>query len=124
MDSHENRLGLRCIHYLCGSFLRYSSGWYLKIYSHSKYIYYSNTYFSIQVITGSEAGFAISSAISLSQTLQWGLRMSFEVVNKMTSVERVIEYGEIPSESVVTQLDCGMGKNYTFSNNVRKNYFF
>jgi len=51
------------------------------------------------VITGSEAGLAISSAMSLMGALQWGVRQAADTENLMTSVERVIEYGKLPSEA-------------------------
>ncbi len=50
-------------------------------------------------ISGSEAGLAISSALSLTGALQWGVRQAADTENQMTSVERVIEYGQLPSEA-------------------------
>lgn len=43
-------------------------------------------------------GLAILSSINLIGTCQWGMRQSAELENQMTSVERVIEYAELPSE--------------------------
>ena len=50
-------------------------------------------------ITASEAGLAISSAYALTVMVQYGVRKSAELENQMTSVERVIEYGDLPSEA-------------------------
>ena len=53
----------------------------------------------MKVVTSSEAGLAISSAMSLTGMLQFGIRTSVDLENKMTSVERVIEYSQTPSEA-------------------------
>ncbi len=53
----------------------------------------------IQGMTGSEAGLAISSAMSLTGALQWGVRQAADTENQMTSVERVVEYGQLPPEA-------------------------
>ena len=50
-------------------------------------------------MTSSEAGLVITSSMALLVQLQWGVRQSAEVENQMTSVERVIEYGKLPSEA-------------------------
>ena len=49
-------------------------------------------------ITNSEVGLIIASTLSLAYEVQWGVRQSAEVENQMTSVERVIEYGQLPPE--------------------------
>lgn len=43
-------------------------------------------------------GLAISSAINLIGMCQWGMRQSAELENQMTSVERIVEYANAPSE--------------------------
>ena len=45
----------------------------------------------------SEAGLIISAAMSMAR-FQYGIRQSAEMVNQMTSVDRVIEYGKISPE--------------------------
>lgn len=45
-----------------------------------------------------QVGLAILSSINLIGTCQWGMRQSAELENQMTSVERVVEYAELPSE--------------------------
>ncbi|XP_050309256.1 ATP-binding cassette sub-family C member 4-like [Anthonomus grandis grandis] len=45
-----------------------------------------------------DVGLAITQAISLSMMVQWGLRQSAEVANQLMSVERVLEYKELPPE--------------------------
>ena len=42
---------------------------------------------------------AISSCITLTGMLQWGVRQSAEVENLMTSVERIMEYGDLSQEA-------------------------
>lgn len=43
-------------------------------------------------------GLAILSSINLMGTCQWGMRQSAELDNQMTSVERIVEYAELPPE--------------------------
>lgn len=45
-----------------------------------------------------QVGLAILSSINLIGLCQWGMRQSAELENQMTSVERIIEYAELPSE--------------------------
>ena len=51
---------------------------------------------------GGDVGVAISSCIFLTGALQFGMRQSAEAENLMTSVERVMEYGDLPSEADLT----------------------
>lgn len=53
-------------------------------------------------IVGGEVGLAISSCITLTGMLQWGVRQSAEVENLMTSVERVLEYSSLAQEAPPT----------------------
>lgn len=48
--------------------------------------------------TGSQIGLAISSALFLSGSFQWGVRQSTEMESQMTSVARIKEYSELPEE--------------------------
>lgn len=43
--------------------------------------------------------------------LQWGMRQSAELENQMTSVERVIEYTNVPQEDA---LESSPGNNLQF----------
>lgn len=47
---------------------------------------------------GANVGLAITQAINLIGMCNWGLRQTAELENQMTSVERVIEYSNLPSE--------------------------
>lgn len=49
-------------------------------------------------ITSSQLGLAISSALSLSGSFQWGVRQSTEMESQITSVARIKEYSELPEE--------------------------
>ncbi|KAF7993145.1 hypothetical protein HCN44_005926 [Aphidius gifuensis] len=48
--------------------------------------------------TGSQVGLAISTVMSMTGMVQWGMRQSAEVDNQMMSVERVLEYTLLPPE--------------------------
>jgi ATP-binding cassette subfamily C (CFTR/MRP) protein 4 len=50
---------------------------------------------------GGNVGLAISSALTLTGTFQWGMRQSAETENLMTSVERALEYVKIESEAAL-----------------------
>lgn len=47
---------------------------------------------------GGKVGLAILSSINLIGLCQWGMRQSAELENQMTSVERILEYADLPSE--------------------------
>lgn len=49
----------------------------------------------------SDAGFALSYCLQLTSLFQWAVRQSAEVETMMTSVERIVEYGELPSEGTL-----------------------
>ncbi|GJQ74461.1 hypothetical protein Trydic_g21331 [Trypoxylus dichotomus] len=51
-------------------------------------------------VNDSNVGLAVSQAMILTGMLQFGVRQSTELVNQMTSVERVLEYTKIESEEV------------------------
>ena len=48
---------------------------------------------------GGDVGVAINACLYLTGSLQFGVRQSAEAENLMTSVERVMEYGELKSEN-------------------------
>ena len=50
-------------------------------------------------VLGGDVGVAISSCIFLTGALQFGMRQSAEAENLMTSVERVMDYGDLKSEA-------------------------
>ena len=43
-------------------------------------------------------GLAISSSMTLTGLLQWGIRQSAETENQMVSVERILEYSNLEPE--------------------------
>lgn len=45
-------------------------------------------------------GLAITQCMALTWMMQWGIRQSAEVVNQLMSVERLLEYTLLPSETV------------------------
>ncbi|XP_055904385.1 probable multidrug resistance-associated protein lethal(2)03659 [Eupeodes corollae] len=45
-----------------------------------------------------DVGLAITQSMSLVVVCQWGMRQTAELENQMTSLERIIEYAELPSE--------------------------
>ncbi|RZB39027.1 multidrug resistance-associated protein [Asbolus verrucosus] len=49
-------------------------------------------------LRGGEVGLAITQSAALTGLLQWGMRQSAEVANQLMSVERVLEYKELPKE--------------------------
>ena len=55
-------------------------------------------------LVGGDVGLAISSCITLTGMLQWGVRQSAEVENLMTSVERIMEYSRLEQETLSTDL--------------------
>ncbi|XP_044266488.1 probable multidrug resistance-associated protein lethal(2)03659 [Tribolium madens] len=59
----------------------------------SKFIFFDDD------ILAGDVGLAISQALRMTGTLQWGVRIWSEMENSMTSVERVLEYTEVKQET-------------------------
>jgi ATP-binding cassette subfamily C (CFTR/MRP) protein 4 len=57
----------------------------------------------VGILSGS-VGLAITQALRMTGTLQWGIRQWAEVENSMTSVERALEYTEVKQENVQGQV--------------------
>ncbi|KAJ8687081.1 hypothetical protein QAD02_022875 [Eretmocerus hayati] len=49
--------------------------------------------------TGGQVGLAITQVMAMTGMVQWGMRQSAEVTNQLMSVERVLEYTQIPPEN-------------------------
>uniref|UniRef100_A0A146LYI9 Cystic fibrosis transmembrane conductance regulator n=6 Tax=Lygus hesperus TaxID=30085 RepID=A0A146LYI9_LYGHE len=93
----------------------HSSAWYLFIASSRAFGFWLDIvcFIYIALVTlsfllfadgntmGGNVGFAITQAIGLTGMFQWGMRQSAELENSMTSVERVMEYTDLESESAL-----------------------
>ena len=51
-----------------------------------------------QSFSGGQVGLAITQVMAMTGMIQWGMRQNAEVANQMMSVERVLEYTQIPPE--------------------------
>ena len=70
-------------------------------------------------LNGGLAGLALTSSIGLLRTFQWGIRESVETENQMTSVERVLEYSELPTEAALeTRPDLEPSSNWPQSGTI------
>ena len=72
-------------------------------------------------VLGGDVGVAINACLVLTGMLQYGMRQSAEAENLMTSVERVMEYGELQCEKYLPNNDkkndkCMLGakENWNF----------
>ena len=74
------------------------------------------TSFFLKDYSGVEAGLAVTQAISMTLTMQWGTRKSVEVSSLLTSLERILEYANLTSESSARE-ECFRGKQ-TLENKV------
>lgn len=66
----------------------------MSTYSYHRFDHNSDTY-------GGYVGLAITQAIGLINMIQWGIRQAAELENNMTSVERVMEYVNVPQEAAL-----------------------
>jgi len=53
---------------------------------------------------GGNVGLAITQSIGLTSLFQWMIRQSAALENQMTSVERVLEFSNVPQESALESL--------------------
>jgi len=67
---------------------------------------------------GGDVGVAINACLYLTGALQYGMRQSAEVENMMTSVERVMEYGELKTEKYSPNTDKMENSKSSFSTGV------
>ncbi|KAH8334612.1 hypothetical protein KR059_012208 [Drosophila kikkawai] len=56
------------------------------------------SYFNPPLDNPGQIGLAITQAMSMTGSVQWGMRQSAELENSMTSVERVLEYRDLEAE--------------------------
>ncbi|XP_008214580.1 probable multidrug resistance-associated protein lethal(2)03659 isoform X1 [Nasonia vitripennis] len=90
----------------------HSSAWFIFIATSRAFGFYLDVFclLYIAVVTmsffilgdekadGGSVGLAITQSIGLTGMFQWGMRQSAELENQMTSVERMLEYSNLPSE--------------------------
>ncbi|XP_041674410.1 probable multidrug resistance-associated protein lethal(2)03659 [Drosophila eugracilis] len=89
----------------------HSSGYYTFLSTNRAFGYYLDlfcvayvisvtlmSYFNPPLDNPGQIGLAITQAMSMTGTVQWGMRQSAELENSMTSVERVLEYRSLESE--------------------------
>lgn len=55
----------------------------------------------VSEIKSGDIGLAVLSSINLIGNCQWGMRQSAELENQMTSVERIMEYANVPLEAAL-----------------------
>lgn len=53
---------------------------------------------------GNEVGLAITQIMALTGMLQWGVRETAEVTNNLLSVERILQYRDLPPEQIRNNL--------------------
>ncbi len=58
---------------------------------------------NILAILGNEVGLVITQLMALTGMLQWGVRKSSDVTNYFMSVERIIQYRDLPPEQSSTE---------------------
>ncbi|XP_043065365.1 probable multidrug resistance-associated protein lethal(2)03659 [Drosophila ficusphila] len=93
----------------------HSSGYYTFVSTSRAFGYYLDLFCVVYVISvilhsffnpplgnAGQIGLAITQALGMTGTIQWGMRQSAELENAMTSVERVLEYKDLESEGEIT----------------------
>ena len=69
-------------------------------------------------VPGGNVGLAISQLMGLISMCQWGMRQSAELENQMISVERVLEYTDLPAESKDIETKVVTPENWPADGNI------
>ncbi|EDV54484.1 probable multidrug resistance-associated protein lethal(2)03659 [Drosophila erecta] len=96
----------------------HSSGYYTFLSTNRAFGYYLDLfcvayvisvtlmgYFNPPLNNPGQIGLVITQAMSMTGTVQWGMRQSAELENSMTSVERVLEYRNLEAEGAFESAD-------------------
>lgn len=74
-------------------------------------------------VTPGLVGLAVSYALQITQALNWIVRMTVDIESNIVSVERVMEYGALPSEAPEIVSDKRPSANWPFNGEIElKNY--
>ncbi|XP_015366052.1 PREDICTED: probable multidrug resistance-associated protein lethal(2)03659 [Diuraphis noxia] len=93
----------------------HSSAWYIFI-SSTEALGFALDMICLAYINafGGDVGLVITQAMSLTGSLQWGIRQFAQLDNQMTSVERVLEYTNVPQEPALESVQGNIHLSLTF----------
>ncbi|KAJ8674819.1 hypothetical protein QAD02_010605 [Eretmocerus hayati] len=71
--------------------------------------------------TDGQVGLAITQVLAMVDKVRWGMRQSVQVTNQLTSVERVLQYTQIPPEEQLRETIPSAGKTKKKTGDEQKN---